>query len=179
MKLLGYMLGTGPGAADQVEMMKAKYRAKFWTLIHLRRAGIRGPKLFKLYASLIRPTLETNCIIFHPMLTKSQEGELERLQKQAVRLCYGYDRPYAETCREKGTDPLRTRREKRIRRFTSKAMKNPKFRDRWFVLRPGVDMNLRTRRPYVENKARTERYKKSPLVNIQRVANDLMTCNIR
>ena len=175
MKLLGYMLGTAPGATDQVGLIKAKFRARFWSLIHLRRAGISGDRLFKLYAALVRPILETNCVIFHPMLTRTQDEEIERLQKQVVRLCYGHDESYAEACRIHQLERLGTRRETRIRRFTSKAMNNPRFASRWFRRRPEIETDIRNRRPIIENKAKTERYKKSPLVNLQRNANDLLT----
>ena len=175
MKLLGYVLGTGPGATDQVDLIKKKFRAKFWTLIHLRRAGIAGQKLFKLYAAMIRPTLETNCVIFHPMLNKGQAAELERLQKQAVKLCFGWNSPYEEICVMNNIDSLAQRRERRIRRFVSKAMMNRKFASRWFVRRPEIENDLRNRRPFVENKAKTERYKNRPLVYMQKIANDLCT----
>lgn len=54
----------------------------------LRRAGITGTRLFKMYAALVRPVLETNCVAFHPMLTANQAQELERLQKMMLRLCF-------------------------------------------------------------------------------------------
>ena len=54
MKLLGFMLRTALGVADNINHVKAKFRARFWTLIHLRRAGVRGYHIFRLYAALIR-----------------------------------------------------------------------------------------------------------------------------
>lgn len=177
-KLLGYMLGTTPGASAQVEMIRKKFRARFWSLIHLRRAGIFGMRLFKLYAALVRPVLETNCIIFHPMLTNGQRTELERLQKQVVRLCFGYNVHYAEACEMHELETLETRRNKRMRKFVTKALRNDRFASRWFQRRPEIDPELRNRRPFIEKKARTERYRRSPLLHIQRVANDLMTNNM-
>ena len=54
-------------------------------------------------------------------------------------------------------------------------MNSPRFAPRWFRRRPEIKTNIRNRRPIVENKAKAERYKKSPLVNLQRTANNLMT----
>ena len=174
MLLLGYMLGTAPGATAQVEFLKKKFRAKFWTLIHLRKAGIKGDKLFKLYAVLVRPVLETNCVVFHSMLTVTQREELERLQKQVLRLCYGYKQSCASHCREHGIEKLQLRRENRIKKFVAKTIEtNPRFANKWFVRRPVVETELRRRKPYVEKRARTERYRKSPLVHLQRVANEI------
>ena len=178
MKLLGYMLGTAPGATDQVNFIKKKFRAKFWSLIHLRKANIKERRLFKLYAAIIRPVLETNCVVFHPMLTVTQSNELERLQKQVVRLCFGHNRPYDDICLIHNIKTLRERREERIRKFTAKAMANERWASKWFKNRPGIDPELRNRRPFVELRARTERYRKSPLLQLQRTANDIATAII-
>ena len=175
MKLLGFVVGTAPGVTDQVLHIKAKFRARFWTLIHMRRAGIKGTRLFKLYSILVRPILETNCVIYHPMLTRGQSKDLERLQKHVVRLCFGTDGSYSETCEAHGVLTLEARRITRLRRFVAKAMTNPWFASKWFRRRQEIGTEIRNRRPFIENRARTERYMKSPLVQMQRIANDLIT----
>ena len=176
MKLLGFVLGTAPGVGDHVEHVKDKFRARFWTLIHLRRAGVRGDRLFRLYAALIRPVLEVNSVVFHSMLTKTQAEAIERLQKQVCRLCYGWAQSYRTILQANNLQTLAERREKAIRRFVSKTLHaNPRFSNRWFTRRPEVETSIRNRRPYVKKKARTDRYKKSPLLYMQKIANDLST----
>ena len=176
MKLLGFVLGTLPGISNHIEHVKAKFRARFWTLIHLRRAGIRGNRLFRLYAALVRPVLEVNSVVFHSMMTKTQAEALERLQKQVCRLCYGWEHSYRRTLQAHNLQTLAERREKAIRRFVSKTIHgNPRFADKWFIRRPVVDTDLRNRRPFIEKKARADRFKKSPLIYMQKIANDLMT----
>ena len=117
MKLLGFMLGTMPGVGDHIEHVKAKFRARFWTLIHLRRAGIRGDRLFRLYAALVRPVLEVNSVVFHSMITKTQAEAIERLQKQVCRLCYGWEYSYRRVLQAHNLHTLAERREKAIRRL--------------------------------------------------------------
>ena len=175
MKLLGFMLGSKPGAAAHVELLRAKFRARFWTLIHLRRAGLSGLRLFKLYAALVRPVIEANSVIYHPMLTVTQDTIIERMQKQVCRLCFGITNSYDEAKQIFEIDTLRERRTKAMRRFVSKAMRNPRFADRWFIRRQEVGTELRRRRPFIEKKAKTTRYQNSPLVQMQKIANDLMT----
>ena len=174
MKLLGFMISAN-GMQEQVAMMKEKFRKKFWSLLHLRRAGLTGGRLFRMYASMVRPVLETNSVVFHPMITKTQALELERLQKMVVRLCFGHHRHYGEVLQEMELMSLEDRRTRAVERFTMKALKNERFAGRWFRRRPGIDTDLRNRRPYIEKRCRTERMKRNPLVNIQRTANDLMT----
>ena len=175
MKLLGFTISGDCSMSGQVAMIKDKFRRRLWTLIHLRRAGIQGMRLYRIYAALVRPILETNCVVFHPMLTKGQAEELERLQKTTLKLCFGFQAHYRDILESYGIDSLAARREMAIRKFTGKVMNSERFSNRWLRRRPGVDTEIRRRRPFVENKARTEKYLRSPLVTIQRTANDIAT----
>ena len=175
MKLLGFVLGSRPGVHDQVESIRERFRRKFWALIHLRRAGLKGTRLFRLYAALVRPVIEANCVIYHPMLTGGQTIDLERLQKLVLRLCFGTDRHYVELLEEFNIESLAQRRSQAVVKFARKAMKNDRFAPRWFKPRQEVGTDLRRRRPFIENRARTKRYQTSPLIALQRAANDIMT----
>ena len=173
MKLLGYVLGEEPGAAAHVEHLKGKFRAAFWSLINLKRAGIKGRDLFVLYCIFVRPALECNSVIFHPMLKIHQEDGLERLQKMVVRLCYGRYESYTATREAMNISTLKERRARACEKFAAKALANPRFKEKWFVPRDEIDQELRRRQPYVVNRARTLRYQQSPLVNLQKIANNL------
>ena len=177
-KLLGFVLGNTTGVHGQVAAILTKFRRKFWSLIHLRRAGIRGKNLFSLYESLVRPVIEANCVIYHPMLTKSQKAAIEKLQKLVVWLCYGPCH-YVEKLIQVGHDSLDTRRDKAVRKFVAKSMQNERFARKWYKPRQAVQTDLRCRRPFIETKAKTERYYRSPLLTFQRIANDLSTENAR
>ena len=71
MHLLGVMIG-GTGMTDQVMFILTKFRRKFWSLIHLRRSGITGNHLYRLYCLMVRPVIETNSVVYHSMLTTTQ-----------------------------------------------------------------------------------------------------------
>ena len=174
MKLLGFMLGSSPGVTAHVDLLKRKFRGRFWSLIHLRRAGIQGDRLYRLYCILIRPILEVNSVVFHSMLTAAQCGALERMQKQAIRLCYGHFTSYADVLGRHNLESLKDRRIRAIHKFVKKTMNtNPRFSERWFIRRQDVEVDIRRRRPFVEKRARTERYLRSPLLHLQKVANDI------
>ena len=173
MKLLGFMVGNN-GMADQINYIKTRFRRKFWSLIHLRRAGISGDRLYKLYTIMIRPVIEANAIVYHSMLTRAHE--LEKLQKRAIRVCYGNFSSYIDILQARGLESLESRRLAAIQRFVGKTLdNNPRFRDKWFRRRQEVRVDLRNRRPIIENHARTTRYLNSPLLFLQRTANDLLT----
>ena len=170
-KLLGFEVSVGMDR--QVTAIKAKFRAKFWSLIHLNRAGIRGLELYHLYCIFIRPTLESNAVIIHPQLTRHQCHEIERLQMHVLKLCFGFDKSYAQARNDHNIPTLEQRREKIVEKFVAKALQNPRFRTRWFPERPPVQTNIRNRKPFEETRAKTQRYYRSPLAYFRRVANTI------
>ena len=93
MKLVGFTFGSSPGAGAHVESIGDKYAVKKWMLYHLKDAGFRGEPLYKLYCCYVRSTMEYCLPVYHPMLTQGQEEYLERLQRHALRICFGYERP--------------------------------------------------------------------------------------
>ena len=177
LKLLGFVFDEAGSVGAQIDYIKERFRARFWSLIHLKRAGIQGQRLLKLYNVFVRSIIETNSVVYHPMMNKSQTAAIERMQKLAVKLCFGFDRHYEEICVTEGIKTLEERRTEAITKFTRKCIDNPRFANKWFIERQAVGTNIRNRRPFIELKARTTKYFNSPLLHIQRTANDIMTTN--
>ena len=175
MKLLGFHISSELGVSLHIRNLRARFRGRFWSLIHLRRAGVNGVELFGLYTVFIRPIIEANSVVYHSQLSRSECRDIERLQKQVVKLCFGFTISYNEAATAYGFKTLEERREIAVEKFVKKALDTPRFRETWFVRRQAIDTDLRNRKPFVEKKARTARYYKSPLLYMQRVANCLMT----
>lgn len=70
-------------------MIKKKFWGKFWSLAHLNRAGLKAHRLYKLYCVLLRPIIEINAVVYHPMLMAGHSREFERLQGLVQKLCFG------------------------------------------------------------------------------------------
>ena len=175
MKLLGFILSADGSMDGQVLNIKMKFRARFWSLIHLKRAGITDWALYRIFSIFIRPAIETNCVIYHPMINRTQEGDIERLHKQVLRLCFGPFNFYADQLLLLGLSTLEKRREAAVRKFVGKATKIARFQKDWFKPRLPIGNELRSRRPYLETQARTNRYFQSPLLYYQRTANNMYT----
>lgn len=110
------------------------------------------------------------------MLTRAQSNELEKLQRQAIRLCFGFAQSTEHHIGAKQLQTLEERRTAALRKFTAKIMTtNGRFREKWLVPRPDDAHGLRNQRPFVEKKVKTTRYYNSPLLAIQRAANDICT----
>ena len=173
MKLLGFVFGSEPNVSAHVESIKKKFKSRFWSLIHLKRSGISGDDLFKLFNVFIRPVIEFCSVIYHPLLTKKQSSTLERMQRQATRLAYGWDISYQDICAIKGITTLEERRTNYIDCFVRKTLQNPRFSNSWFPLRDRDQHNIRDRKIYQETRSRTQRYYNSPLSFLRRRANYL------
>lgn len=173
LKLLGFVFGSEPNVSRHVEEIKKKFRSRFWSLIHLRRAGIKGSELLSLFNVFLRPVIEYCSIVYHSMLTAGQSDELERLQKQVIKLAFGWDRNYAAVCAEQDISTLKERRENHLDHFIHKSIQSERFGELWFPRRELATHNIRDRKPFKETKARTARYFNSPLSYMRRRANQL------
>lgn len=140
---------------------------------NLRRAGFRDGQLYRLYCCYVRTIIEYCSVVYHPLLNKGQEEDLERIHRQAIRVCFGSNEPVRDLMQRHGLETLKERRERRCDRFIVKAATNPLFQARWFQRRPASGHNLRRRREIAEPRATTMRRFNSPLAFIQRRANQL------
>ena len=170
------MFGPEPNVNLHVAEIKRKFRARFWSLIHLRRSGFFGSELFKFFTVFIRPIIEYCSVVYHPLLTRAQNNEIERLQKQATKLCFGWNKSYSVA--EQNIDTLEERRLNYTDNFIKKTVNSPRFKDSWYPLREDINQDIRNRRPFLETKSRTQRHYMSPLSFLRRRANDLATGTI-
>ena len=101
----------------------------------------------------VRPIIEFCAVIYHPLLTITQSNALERMQKQTVKLAYGWNTDYVTVCAAQGIKSLKQRREEYINRFITKAFENPRFSSSWFPSRDEDLRGIRSRRNLVETRA--------------------------
>ena len=174
MKLVGFHFHSKPDAGAHVAELRVKFRKKIWMLYHLREFGVRGRNLYRLYCCYVRAILEYCAPLFHSLLTHGQVEILEKMNRLAVRICFGFDNPVETTMAQHGIKTLEAAR--RIRRcdgFLHKAFANPMFAHRWFRQRPTEGPSLRNRRETAETRATTIRYHNAPLPFLRRRANEL------
>ena len=109
LRLVGFTFGSSPGAGAHVAAIGEKYKKKKWMLYHLRDAGFRGTHLYKLYCCYVRSVIEYCSPVYHPLLTQAQEVYLERLQRHALRVCFGYNTPAEESMHQHNVPTLKDR----------------------------------------------------------------------
>ena len=121
--------------------------------------------------TVLRPTLEYAVPTFHPMLTAEMSDEIERVQKRASKLIYGFDSNYDRLVESGEIETLFSRREKLTLQFAQKACQSARFRG-WFPETEYENMSLRSGRRYLEQYARTERMRRSPIYHTRRALNN-------
>lgn len=150
-------------------------------LTKLKFAGLSRQKLINIYCLYIRSSTEYCSVAWHSNLTQDQSNAIERLQKVALKIILGHNRPLKEDghfdyeCSLQICDlkSLFARREIRMLDFGKKCLKHPTLK-RLFPLNNTVSNDthsVRNRELYHVNKARTSSYQDSAIPAIQRRLN--------
>lgn len=127
LKLVGFTFGSEPGVHSHVSMIMEQFRARVWMLYHLREVGVEGVRLCRLYCCFIRVVIEYCSVVYHSLLNAGQAEALERLNRQAVQICFSFDIPVDVTFGTYGIQTLESRRKRRIDKFVLKNIKSPRF----------------------------------------------------
>ena len=173
LRLLGFYFSGEPNASRHVQEIKKKFRARYWSLVHLRRANIKGQHLFRLYTLFVRPVIEFCSIVYHSLLTKQQDLELERLQRKVIRLCFGYNCDVESVGKREGIETLSERRVCSVDRFIVKNYMNERFSSKWFPRKQHIRHDIRKQKKFEEFKTNTDRFYNSPLNYMRRRINFL------
>lgn len=70
--------------------------------------------------------------MYHSLLTRGQALDLEKLQNQALKICFGFELGSDEIRRAQGVQTMKERRGKIIDKFITKAAASPRFGLSWF-----------------------------------------------
>ena len=173
LKLVGFTFCDRPDASGHVAQIKEKFRVRVWMLYHLRRSGFRRRQLYRLYCCYLRTVIEYCSVVYHSILSCGQREDLERIHRQAIRICYGHDIVVGAVMAEEQIKTLEARRIRRCDTFIKKAAQNPTFAGQWFRARPELGHSLRRRITIFEPRAETNRWFNSPLSFLRRRANQL------
>ena len=165
--------GLGPlgDVSTQITNLCTKFRQKVWALRHLRKSSFTEKELVQVYTTYWRPGLEYSAPIYHSMLTQEQDTLLERQQYFALKNIFGFVYSHRQLLELSGLPTLKTRRENSTLKFAQKtAKKTPRF-GHWFPQRR-TSVRRRVEAEYVEQAARTDRRKNSPIYHYRRILNE-------
>ena len=122
-----------------------------------------------MYTKHVRPVAEYAVPVWGTIITSKESQEIERLQKCALSVIYG-NQSYSKLLTKSGLATLSERREQLMMKFTKKVCKNNTFDD-WFK-KANKTVNTRQKsKMFEETPARTNRFFKSPIPVMSRLAN--------
>ena len=168
LKLLGFIFNSRANCNDQVTNLIRKASCRAFLLSKFSKF-MSGDDLKKLYFSLVRSILEYSAVTIHSQISKYQSNRLEKIQKQCLRIMYGYGKTYSELLQISGLQPLSERRTVQFEKFALNAVKNPVY-EAWFPLNRGRS-GTRNRKIYQEKMATTDRLYNSPVYAMRRLLN--------
>ena len=113
-------------------------------------------------------------MVYHSLIPEYISDRLEAVQKQAMKIIYGFGVDYTQLLANNTVATLKKRREESVLRFALKASASERFGKAWFKETPASDREVRhrTRNKYIEKAIRTERGKNNPLQYMTRVLNE-------
>ena len=117
---------------------------------------------------MLRPLLEYCAVVFSSMLIADLSEKLERQQKIALKIIYGFDNSYEQLLDLAGIKTLAFRREESTDNFARKLAESERFKA-LFPLNeyPDSMAQLRHTNKYKEFRAKTDRLYNSPLYSMR------------
>ena len=171
-KLLGVWISEDLSWTKNCQEISKKAYTRIKMLSKLKYAGMKTEDLINIYILHIRSVTEYCSTAFHSSLTVEQSRKLESIQRTALRVILRDMYVSYEAAMEMtGLKLLHTRHDERCLSYVLKAVKHPVHRTKFPQTHVEDSHNIREREQYHVNFARTEAYRQSAVLSLQRLLN--------
>ena len=169
-KLLGYWFTADMKTDRHVEHILGISYKRIWAIRKLKKAGVSDSDILHFFFMKIRSVLESNCVVYHSMLTQDNTNDIERIQKIVFRVILDHRYiDYHQACLSLNVQTLQTRRIKLSLPFGLKCLSSDKFKH---IFKPNIThTSIRNPDKFDVPLARTTRYYNSPKLYITRLLN--------
>ena len=134
--------------------------------------GVPLDDLVTIYILYVRSILEQSCQVWHSSLTLENFQDLERVQKNALRIILQENyASYSSALNQTGISTLFERRTKLCLKFAKNSLKNETMKKMFPLNIVKHKMDTRNRDHFQVTGARTERLKNSSIPYMQRLLN--------
>ena len=135
---------------------------------------MNGDALLEIYNSMLRSAVEYSATVYHSMIGENLSERLEKIQRHALRIIYGWDVDMEGLMAAKRIETLRERREKAVLGFALKNEDRDKYGKKWFRKTGEQEREVRTstRRKYLMPQCRTDRFVNNPITYMTRMLNE-------
>ena len=130
LRVLGFMLDNKiSNPESHIDMLERKTLPRLWILSGLKRAGVDQEGLLTVYRAMIRSILEYVSPTFHTWLSIDQATRIERIQKKALKIIFGWEKSYRSALVMANLERLDHRRDKALLDLAKKMISDPRFND--------------------------------------------------
>ena len=172
MKILGFVFDERPNVNAHINYCINKFNKALWALTHLKRAKIDTKILVEVFKIMLRPHLEYCAPVYNSMLTQEMNASLEKQQRRALNIIFGFGLSYEDLLLKAGLTTLESRREEMSGNFAKKLVESERFSSLFPLNEYTEDMaETRNRKTYREDFARSNRLFNSPLYSMRRYLN--------
>ena len=172
-KLLGITIDSRLTWKDHTASIVKAASYKLFMLRRLRSLGAQADDLCTIYLSFILPKLMYASPSWSSSLTITLQRQLERVQKRACRIILGSSYTgYQDALNTLGLPSLADRHRNTLRTFAVKLEQHPRHRDLLPPPAPPPRRAVRHHNVITPIRARTDRYKKSPIPSIVNILNN-------
>ena len=171
-KLLGTMITSNLSWNKNTRNLITESNKRMQFLHRAKKFTNNVSDLKKIYMLQVRSKLDQSAVVWHSSITKKNSGDLERVQKSALKVILGekYDN-YKDALKLIGLDSLEERRENLCLKFAKQCLRHDKLKGLFPRNKRRHHMDKRNCEKYKVKKAKTERYRKSAIPSMQRLLN--------
>ena len=171
-KLLGTTISNDLKWDKNTQELVKKANKRMEIIRKISNFGASIEDLRTIYVAYVRSILEQSCTVWHSSLTEENSKDIERVQKSACKLILAENyKTYENALKTLDIESLYDRRERLCLEFARKCLGNEKMK-KLFKENPKLhEMETRNKEKYEITYAKTSRFKKSPIIYMQRLLN--------
>ena len=171
-KLLGVMITNKLNWDSNTSFLVKRSNARMRILHKLVEFAVPREDLVNIYVLYIRSILEQSCRVWHGSLSLENFRNLERVQKNALKIILQDDyMSYSNALETTGYSTLFERRTQLCLKFAKSCLKEKNMKSMFPLNNSPCSINTRFREKFHVLPARTERLKQSAIPNMQRLLN--------
>ena len=171
-KLLGTIISNDLKWDENTTELIKKANARMCLLRKVASFSPPTQDLKIIYFQYIRSILEQSCVVWHGSLTEENRSDLERIQKNSLRIILKNKYiNYEQALNDLNIDTLENRRETLCLKFAKKARNSPYIKELFKEKNKIHTMELRNTEKFEVHMAHTKRYQESSIPYMQRLLN--------
>ena len=171
-KILGTIITDDLSWDDNCAELVRKANARMVLLRKVDQFGASEQDKKLIYITFVRNCLEQSAVVFTSSLTQENREDLERLQRNAVRIIDKNYKSYEDSLLKLNLKTLLERRNFLSLKFAKKCITHPKMKIFFPLNNTHTGMETRHSEKFLVTHANTERFKISAIPFMQRLLND-------